>query len=317
MNRCYGFIGTWIVAIILSCCLLTPVATALPIASQQITGSDAFKLGVEQMWQGNYEGAIAKFTQSIQLHSHFAQAYSNRCLSYLQLQDYQNAVSDCTQAIEISPKNTEAYLNRGLAYYRQGNYQAAIADNDRVITIQPQDFRAYYNRGVANAYLGNHHQAIKDYNLALSRDRQIPNHLIAEIYNDRGLVYLELTDLKTAIGDFNQAINLDGNNYRIYFNRGCAHAQTRNYWGAINDFSQVVQLNPQDGNAYLNRGVAYHNLGYEQAAISDLHQAAADFQLQGKEIAYAKTLNIIKNVQQQIPLKIAIAMVSNARLHSF
>ena len=149
----------------------------------------------------------------------------------------------------------------------------------------------------------------------MSRDGQVPNNLIAEIYNDRGLAYLELADLQTAILDFNQAINADGNNYRVYFNRGCAYAQIRNYWGAINDFSQVVQLNPQDGNVYLNRGIAYHNLGYEQAAISDLHQAAAYFQLQGEEIAYAKTLNIIKNWQQQLPSKIAIAMVSTALSH--
>ncbi|WP_088241245.1 tetratricopeptide repeat protein [Calothrix rhizosoleniae] len=308
MHRCYRFIGTLIIAVILSCCVMAPIANAAPIDTKQITVSDVFKLGVEKMWQGDYQGAIAEFTQAIQIKGNFASAYSNRCLAYLQLQDYQNAVSDCTQAIKISPDNTEAYLNRGLAYSRQGNYQAAIADNNQVIAIHPQEFRAYYNRGVANAYLGNHQQATKDYNLALSYNQQIPNNLLADIHNDRGLAYLELAELETAILAFNQAITLDGSNYRIYFNRGCAHAQTGNYWDAVNDFSQVVQLNPQNGDAYLNRGIAYHNLGYEQTAISDLHQAVAYFELQGEKIAYEKTLNVIKSVQQQIPDKIAIAM---------
>jgi len=311
MNRCHRFICAWIIAVILSCCVLAPVANAGSIPTKQITASDGFKLGVEKMLQGDYQGAIAEFTQAIQIQSNFANAYSNRCLAYLQLQDYQNAVSDCTQAIKISPKNTEAYLNRGLAYLMQGNYQAAIADNARIIAIQPQDFRAYYNRGIANAYLGNHQQAAKDYNLALSHNHKIPNNLLADIYNDRGLAYLELADLETAILDFNRAINLDENNYRVYFNRGCAHVQTGNYSDAVRDFSQVVQLNPQDGDAYLNRGIAYHNLGYEQAAISDLHQAVAYFELQGEKASSAKTLNIIKSLQQQIPYRIAIAMASS------
>jgi regulator of sirC expression with transglutaminase-like and TPR domain len=51
----------------------------------------------------------------------------------------------------------------------------------------------------------------------------------------------------------------------------------------------------------VNRGIAYHNLGYEQAAISDLQIAATYFGQQGQEIAYQKTLDLIKIVQRQIP----------------
>ncbi|NRB08919.1 MAG: tetratricopeptide repeat protein [Richelia sp.] len=308
MNHLYRFMGTCTIAFILSCFVFMPFAYALPLPNTQLTVSEVFKLGVEEMRQGNYQGAITQFTQAIQLQNNFANAYSNRCLAYLQIQFYQNAVTDCTQAIKISPNNSEAYLNRGLAYQRQGNYQAAIADNNQVISIQTEDFRAYYNRGVANAYLGNSLQAIEDYNTALSYTHQVSNTLIADIYNERGLAYLQLTDQQTAILNFNRAINIDSSNYRIYFNRGCAHAQIRDYWHAIDDFSQVVTLNPQEGDAYLNRGIAYHNLGYEQAAIADLHHASVHFEQQGQQIAYKKTLNILKVVKQQIPDTVAIAM---------
>ena len=60
-------------------------------------------------------------------------------------------------------------------------------------------------------------------------------------------------------------------------------------------------------NAYLNRGIAYHNLGYEQAAIADLHYASDHFEQQGQKLAYEKTLNILKIVQQQIPDTVANA----------
>ncbi len=310
MNCCYQFILNYlIIAVTLLCFFLTSPAYSLPTSITQDPADEFFQVGVEKMRYGNYQEAIKDFQQAIQVKKDFAAAYSNSCLAYLEIQDYHNALADCTQAINFTPDNIEAYLNRGLAYYRLGDYQAAIFDDNKAIALKPHEFRAYYNRGVANASLENYQQAITDYNLALSQISQIPNPLLADIYNDRGLARLELANLQAAMLDFNMAIRLNTSDYRAYFNRGCACAKKEDFLGALRNFTEVIRLNPSDGKAYINRGIVSHQLGYEQAAIKDLQKAARYFGHQGEKLAYEKTLDLIKTVQQQIPSTVVITLL--------
>ncbi|MEH1965148.1 tetratricopeptide repeat protein [Nostoc sp.] len=289
---------------------LTPSAHSLPIsiAHTQITASDFLGLGVDKMRRGNYQEAIENFNQAIELEKDFAVAYSDRCLAYLQLQDYHQAVTDCTQAINFAPDNFEAYLNRGLALYRQGDYPAAIVDHNRAVTLKPYDFRAYYNRALARAGEGKDSEAILDFNLALTQIPQRSSLLLADIYNDRGLAHLVLQDTQAAMLDFNLAIRLNANDYRAYFNRACACGRSGDDFGAVRDFSQVIRLNPSNAQAYVNRGVAHYRLGYHLAAIADLQKASEYYGQQGKKVAYEKTLDLLKNLRQQISSVTEIAL---------
>lgn len=182
-------------------------------------------------------------------------------------------------------------MNRGLAYYRLGDYPAAIADNNHLIQHQPHDLRAYFNRGLAQVALGQHQAAITDFNQALAQRSGSDAAILAEIYIDRGLAYFALTDVPAAI-------QLDSSNDRAYYNRGCMHGRQGNYIAAIQDFTQALKLNPDNPEAHLDRGVAHYNLGDEPQALKDLQQAAQFFQSQGKTIAYQRTVNLIKQVQQ-------------------
>ncbi len=312
MNRWLKLILRQIIVISLFSCLLIPIANANSLVSGEVNAKEFLKLGVEKLQMGNYSGAISRFSQAIEINPEYSAAYSNRCLAFLNLQQYQNAVSDCNQAINLAPNNVEAYLNRGIAYYRQNNYPDAIADNNRVIALKPHDFRAYYNRGVAIAaatlekgitaatIVETYQQAISDYNLALSLIPATQNDFIADIYNDMGLAQFHLNNIESATDNFTLAIRLNPQDSRAYFNRGCTCGKNGDNLGAIRDFSNTVQINPSNSQAYVNRGIANHRLGYEQAAISDLQTAATQFGQQGQQIAYEKTIDLIKAVQRQI-----------------
>ncbi len=259
--------------------------------------------GIMAMQSHNYPLAITAFSQQIAQQTHIASAYSNRCLAYLQIQAYENAIADCNQAIKLNPNNTEAYLNRGISYYQIGDYQQALNNTQQVIIRHPGDFRAYYNRALANAALGNYPQTIHDYHIALISFTCHPSHhpsLLADIYNDLGLAYFQLHNLNSAIDQFNLAIRTYPIHEFAHFNRGCSCGKQGNYRDAIRDFSQVVRINPSNTNAYVNRGMAYHYLGYESAAIADLKTAIQQFSTQNNQIAYQKTLNLLKFVQTQI-----------------
>jgi tetratricopeptide (TPR) repeat protein len=270
-------------------------------ASPEDSATNRLRFGIEKLRIGDYSEAIAQLTQVIDINQKSVVAYSNRCLAYLQLQDYQNAITDCNQAINLAPDNIEAYINRGIAYYRQGNYQAATEDNNFVIARKPHDFRAYYNRGVVNSARGSYGDAISDYYRALSLVPETPSYLSADIYNDLGLAKFHFRNFEDATSNFTLAIRLNPQDYRAYFNRGCTCGKNGDNFGAVRDFSDTVRLNPSNAQAYINRGIAYHRLGYEQAALADLHTGASHFGQQGQQIAYQKTLDLIKAVQSQIP----------------
>ncbi len=301
LNRFFGIcFGKLLICNALFFILISQVnANALENSSP--SASDILQLGIQQLQIGGYSEAVRRFTQAIELNEDYTAAYSNRCLAYLQLQDYQNAIVDCNRTINLAPHNIEAYINRGIAYYRQGDYPAAIDDNNQVIAKKPYDFRAYYNRGVATAALGHNQNAILDYHRALSLIPETESYLLADIYNDLGLARFHLTDFNAATRNFTLAIRLNPQDYRGYFNRGCTCGKNGDNIGAVRDFSATVHFNPSNAQAYVNRGIAYHNLGYQQAAILDLQIAARYFEQQGQEIAYQKTLDLIKVVQRQIP----------------
>ncbi len=70
---------------------------------------------------------------------------------------------------------------------------------------------------------------------------------------------------------------------------------------AIRDFTQSLQRNPDQAEAYVNRGIDRYQMGYQQAALEDLLKGAECFCHQGQMVAYQKTLNLIKKLQQQSP----------------
>lgn len=298
---------SYLVQLLVSLCITlaliiySPPATALTQTNNvmQMSAQEFFRAGVEQMQSQNYPEAVQIFSKAIDVNQNFSAAFSNRCLAYLQLGEYESAIQDCTQAVNLNSSNTEAYLNRGLAYYKLGNYQAAIANYNQLIKLNPTDFRAYYNRALAKTDLQKYQVAMADYNQTLSLIPVSETLLIAEVYNDKGTTRLMLNDNLGAIADFDQAINLNQQDYRTYFNRACANQRLANYTAAIQDLTVALQLNPNYAEAYANRGIAYYKLGHERLALLDLRKAAENFLFQENITAYQQTLNLLNQLKTQ------------------
>jgi tetratricopeptide (TPR) repeat protein len=269
---------------------------ASPITSDLNQPQSFFRAGIIALEQANYKEAIAQFTQTLQTDSQFTAAFSNRCLAHLQQGDYGRAVQDCTQALRLDANNPEAYLNRGLAHDRMGQFERAIADYNQLLQRRPDDFRAYYNRGLAQFELGAYRKAIADYERSLHQPGLTQN-VLAEIYSDRGLAKLVLTDQDGAIADFSEAIQLDHANTRAYYNRACAYHRQGNLLLAIDDLTQVLTQAPDHAEAHRSRGLIRYQLGEKWQAIADLQQAAQHFSNQGEAIAYQQTLNLIHQIE--------------------
>ena len=61
--------------------------------------------------------------------------------------DFDKAIADYTQAIRLDPKDAEAHFGRGCSYSKKGDHDKAIADFTDAIRLNPKHADAYHNRG--------------------------------------------------------------------------------------------------------------------------------------------------------------------------
>ncbi|NMG60912.1 serine protease, partial [Geitlerinema sp. P-1104] len=80
-----------------------------------------FQQGNFYLAQGDYHGAIEKFTAAIAAKNDLGIAYTNRAVARIQLRDYAAAVEDLTAAIANGDYDARTHYNRGVAHARRGN----------------------------------------------------------------------------------------------------------------------------------------------------------------------------------------------------
>ncbi|EGO63951.1 tetratricopeptide repeat protein, partial [Acetonema longum] len=58
--------------------------------------------------------------------------------------DYQSAIASYSQAIKLNPQEAKAYYNRASCYYEQAQFPPAIEDYRQAVRLNPQHALAYY-----------------------------------------------------------------------------------------------------------------------------------------------------------------------------
>ncbi len=90
--------------------------------------NDLLIQGMGKGIQGDYQGAIALFTEILQLKPNEVEAYYNRGIAYAKINNYQGALADFNQALTFNQTMPDLYIERAKVYLQLGNRMAAIAD---------------------------------------------------------------------------------------------------------------------------------------------------------------------------------------------
>jgi len=168
--------------------------------------------GMRRLETREHGAARADFDQVISLNPH-ADAYFQRALACMGLEEYQSAVNDLDQVVMLQPNRAEAYEYRGDVYRQLGNYETALANYNQAQSLGSQTAKTkrddlqrwwqdsqrqqkaqdYFNGGVYHFEKGNYEQALADFEQAHQHGhreaRQKAQEVKAEQERRKNLIY--------------------------------------------------------------------------------------------------------------------------------
>src|SRR6185295_7823880 len=114
-----------------------------------------YNRGFSYFAKGQYDQAIADYSEAIRLNPRLAVAFNNRCLSRgISGKDLVEALNDCNEALKLLPNNVEARDTRGFIYLKLGDYPVAINEYNASLQLDPNRSRSLYGRGLAKLKSG-------------------------------------------------------------------------------------------------------------------------------------------------------------------
>ncbi len=190
---------------------------------------EAMKRAEAAVQKGEWDNAIADYTDAIRLDQNRADAYRGRGSIYAVPKgnsdpDFDKALADYTEAIRLDPQNAMSYSGRGQVYADRAEFVSedqadsmlnkAIADYSEAIKLDPKDSGGAYMR-LAHAYTfkgeydhKNHWgEVIANYSEAIRLETR-PD-LLASFYSMRGSAYSKNGEQDKAEQDYARAHQLN------------------------------------------------------------------------------------------------------------
>jgi tetratricopeptide (TPR) repeat protein len=237
--------------------------------------------------------------------THTGPEYQARGTAWYRLGEFDRAIADYTNAIDISPSYIRAYYNRALAWEAKGDYDEALDDLQLFVSLDPtrlpdahtaiaritearrkssqkttqqaqakskfDQFKG--NAALTDPCLNSSGQAVV---AACAKGIESPATTkddLVRYYIKRGDYYFDQGDDQRAIDDYSAALKFDPVSIRALVGRGTGYTSARRYDLAISDLSEAIRLRPKDGIIYVNRGMAYDVIGDRDRALADYTDA--------------------------------------------
>lgn len=207
-------------------------------------------------------------TLSVRPYSKFSYS-SNFKRSYLSKSKAKSSIKLLASALLQEKQDLNAELRQqALREARSGNHQNAIALFNELVTRDPSNASHYNNRGLVYFQMSELDQAIADYNTAINL-----NPSLDSAYNNRANYYACKGQLLSAILDYDVAINLNPGNVRAWINQGITFRELHMFERSVECFDTALNFQQIEGNIYAERGRTYHLWGDWNMAIADYNRA--------------------------------------------
>jgi tetratricopeptide (TPR) repeat protein len=196
------------------------------------------------------------------------QIYNYLGVTALELHDYATAIAYLDTAILLAPAYGEAYSNRGMAHEKAGHAQAARSDLSRAIALQPELEVAQHNLAIVASESNAATSHVEALSQLIDRSPKIPYP-----YYERAAEYVQMQRYTDALGDINQAIQLDSVNESYWVLRGIIREKQKQWKLALRDYLRAIQLNDQWAEAWFHHGNVARQLADRTTALEDYTMA--------------------------------------------
>lgn len=200
-----------------------------------------------------------------------AQDYVAQGSAYLLLGEPDNALSSFGAALKLNRDLPEALSGRARVWRAKNDFKQALEDLDELIAkARPPAPLYFYNRAQAHYDLEQYDKAIFDLTSALRINRKfdLAFSLLGSIFAKKG-------DLARALQAYSRAIALNAQAGYPRLGRAAVLLAQQEEEAAFKDFNEAVDVNPEDFGAYFNRGLAYWRKGAKEQALADFDKALA------------------------------------------
>jgi tetratricopeptide (TPR) repeat protein len=172
-----------------------------------------FNLGCLLVQLKHYKDAVPVLTKCVELNPKDAEAHQFLADALVELKEFETALTHYDQAIKLNSKNFKAFFGRGFANLALNQNDEARADFERVIHTNPEYNQAYMNLACALHKLGRVEEAVLINEVLIKR-----HYNLSHVLNNHGLYLQDLQRLDEALACFNQAAELDNNQYESHWN---------------------------------------------------------------------------------------------------
>ena len=177
--------------------------------------NDQSEIGDRHFRKGDYEQAIASYTEYLRLNPSDVKTLYNRGRAYQELGKNEKALEDFQRVIKEDPVNVNALLSVANDYFtRVRDYENAIFYAEKVLKENPNAI-AFTLKGKSYQKMGKLNDAMSAYNDAIST-----NDSYADAYLSRGSLFIYLNQNSRACSDFQKADAL-GMEVQQYIDKYC------------------------------------------------------------------------------------------------
>ena len=123
----------------------TILIVALSISACTPTPEDYLSQGNDLFLQSDFESAIEKYTEALNIDTDFTEAYVGRAQAYVERGNDDDALDDLSLAIELGSQDVQAYLARGDIYLGQEEYDLVLEDYQSALELSESEALTYFN----------------------------------------------------------------------------------------------------------------------------------------------------------------------------
>jgi Flp pilus assembly protein TadD len=119
-----------------------------------------YRNGLDSLWLGNYESALACFENAVNKNPRRAEAWVEVGFCKVKQGKHDEAIRAFRRALQLRPNSADAYNRLGDAYFDAGKFNEAVESYQQAVRLRPDMAEAYYNLGMTYLELGDRASAL-------------------------------------------------------------------------------------------------------------------------------------------------------------